>query len=246
MANVFRSDRHLASPILSGEIDYLRTFSASRTGLKKEHRLLLEHHGRDVLKYDEKDFQRHLLQYLCYHTPVGPGYSDLPSAITSALRVYKASLVHTLEPASSDELRIPSPSDLITQELTGWNKWKLWFEQVYKRTGASSKAYMSSRTGGIKVDFFGDLVVVTLSSAGPKRKLLGTYAMWLAVRCIIESHNGALLYAAIADFYGKYGEHKLVPEVSAFLSAGRADLIRLGNKSADVWKAVPSMAIALF
>lgn len=88
--NVFRKDRHLDSPIIETEFDYIRRFQRNEKALKQMHILLLTKYGGLVNNYSSERFQSDTLRALTLNPP---SYTEdvptLTALTSSSLRVYK-------------------------------------------------------------------------------------------------------------------------------------------------------------
>lgn len=111
--SVFRVDRHLASPILDGELQLVRQFASQPEKLKAEHRALPRDYQELVLNYNWMDFQRDLVRHILTTRPYSADHEPMIGPVlAAACRAYKvgmADLSRNTEPAQWIEL---SPADI--------------------------------------------------------------------------------------------------------------------------------------
>ena len=92
MSTIYRRDRHLQSPITGSEIDYLACFKDNKRAIKKEHILLIDNEGEEILKYDYRDFQCDFLQIIEELDPYrGEQRPSLPKPNLAAIKALELS-----------------------------------------------------------------------------------------------------------------------------------------------------------
>lgn len=115
MASVFRTDRHLASPVLAGELKFVKEHANHPDNLKSEHRLLVRDHMEVVKSYDwmnfQADFIKHVEQYPPYrHTE----RRSLSRSLQIALKVHHLNTERCLATTVNCHNKVMKPYEIAT------------------------------------------------------------------------------------------------------------------------------------
>ena len=199
---IFRKERQLSSALIPTEVEFIREFSDTPRLLKREHRYLLRHFRSVILTYDIRDFAKDLTQEILRSEPI-PRRNQAPLLrhLRSAIRSYEVSSTDWVRNTSELGRRPPlTPESLITPKIEILFQWKNFFAHAFEKGCETSKLHTNIQAETFKVDFVGNFVVVTTVA----RRLFCTYAGWLNVGNLINSHYAALLYGRISDQFGKY------------------------------------------
>ena len=241
MSTIYRRDRQLQSPITGSEIDYLACFKDNKRAIKKEHILLIDNEGEEILKYDYRDFQCDFLQIIEELDPYrGEQRPSLTKPILAAIKALELSETDWMR--NADTKNKIDPYDLLDVEMQRWFYWKYKLSSIMDEVCGTTHIFNKIRVGGkrgLQILFYGNLIVIKYRNI----KAIGTYEMLLSIKSLVFSHVSLLSYAKVADIYKKY-TFKISKFVENYLNAGRKDIHRYSNELANIFKILPSYAIA--
>ncbi|APG78645.1 RNA-dependent RNA polymerase [Beihai rhabdo-like virus 5] len=271
MPTIFRRDFHLASPIDHEELKYAcyckdRRRQKIPTRMKPEHKSLFKRFRVQEVRdgmHESKNLQATLLRHI-QRNPAPSVKSKKsratrkkaarfqPSAtrqtlargIMIAFRALAISFACMFQNTNYREDLPFDEQEVLTEEIVHLYHWRCYMEDLLgSGVQGTTKVYLKRYLGpNHRLEFFGNLLVYT--DLNTRLRIVCTYNELLAVSSSISSQFYALLYCRIADLSNKY-DHSLYDEYCLFREAALNDLHRYRNKAHDIYKALPSLAIAI-
>ncbi|APG78642.1 RNA-dependent RNA polymerase [Beihai rhabdo-like virus 4] len=245
MPTEFRRSRHLCTAIDHREFEHVLEVLRfrKRSLLQPEHKLLLKIYKRRMFKNHNKNFfQSVLTKYIMSNHVTfsdSTSHPSLAKGILSSYRAFEVSFKCMLD-NSLEKPDLPfSVGDLLTDRICHLYHWKREMISVIQRVACSTELEVKIRMGKVKLHFVGNFCIMKLHD----EVYPATYNEFLAVSSIVNSHFQSLMYCKIADLTKKY-DVSMYDFALRFFDAGLSDLYRWGNQAQNIFKSLPSLAIA--
>ncbi|DAZ87907.1 TPA_asm: hypothetical protein [Macroli virus] len=239
--SVFRRDKHLASPLLKNEIDYIRRVQHESKGLKKEHIALLDDHTASILQYNQDDFQADMMRVIAHCQPYQSHKPSIGVPLAAAWACLEIGWEDWLQGTLAGPGLARDLSGVLTTATDFWYQWRSWWIEHTQAVCSTSNLTLALDCPFGRVMYYGNLCVVHLTNG---KRILGTYSMMLAVKMICSAHFTARFYASCCDLFSKYRGASLYKETDEVLKAGLSDLLYHRGDAHLIYKALPSLAIA--